>query len=758
MATFTGTTGDDTITPGLVTSGVVVVPAGTKPSNANDIINAGAGADTIDSGGGNDTVAGQQGNDIIRLGDGNDTALWNPGDGSDTIDGGAGFDTLDFFASNASEIVALSSNAGHLRLSRDVGSVTLDVDAMEKVVFHAFGGTDSITVGDLSGTDVTQVVINLEGVLGSGSGDAVADIVVFNGTDTSNSITISGVGGSIAIAGLPWTAAVSAADAFDRLVVNGGGGNDTISAAGLGTTLASLTIDAGLGNDTVIGSAATDVLLGSAGNDVVTGSAGNDIIFLGAGSDRAIWNPGDGSDTIEGQGQTDTLEFNGSAATENFTLSANGGRARLFRDVAAVTMDLDDVELLVLNAGSGSNSLQVGNMTGTDLVGSIVYVGGSQVDTVDASAAFNDMIVTGGGGADSLIGGNGDDYFRYFSGADAASGEVVLGAGGVNDTIQLFNTGAIGFSAVTLSGLERLQFASGNSSVTFKGDQIGGSGIERVTGGAGSDAVIVKGNLLDLSTVLFSGWNDATDRITLFGTADVSHLTGSVRNDVIHGGGGADRMAGEAGNDVYYVDNIGDRTIEEAGGGTDTVYSAVNYVLASGQHIETLATTLLAGTGAIHLTGNELGQRINGNNGNNGLNGLAGNDVLAGYGGHDWLKGGAGNDTLAGGAGFDNFVFDTALNAATNVDRITDFNVTADTIRLDNAVMPGLGATLGTLAAAKFWKSTTGLAHDADDRIIYETDTGKLFYDANGNGSGGAVHFATLAPNLALTNADFVVF
>ncbi|MGO4842881.1 calcium-binding protein, partial [Rhizobiaceae sp. 2RAB30] len=86
-----------------------------------------------------------------------------------------------------------------------------------------------------------------------------------------------------------------------------------------------------------------------------------------------------------------------------------------------------------------------------------------------------------------------------------------------------------------------------------------------------------------------------------------------------------------------------------------------------------------------------------------------------------------------------------------------DFNVPQDTIRLDNAVMAGLGTTLGTLAAAKFWKSATGLAHDADDRIIYETDTGKLFYDSNGNAAGGAIHFATLAPYLALTYADFQV-
>ncbi|MGO4837458.1 calcium-binding protein, partial [Rhizobiaceae sp. 2RAB30] len=93
----------------------------------------------------------------------------------------------------------------------------------------------------------------------------------------------------------------------------------------------------------------------------------------------------------------------------------------------------------------------------------------------------------------------------------------------------------------------------------------------------------------------------------------------------------------------------------------------------------------------------------------------------------------------------------------TNVDTIVDFNVVADTIRLENAVMPGLGGATGTLAAGKFWKSISGLAHDRDDRIIYETDTGKLFYDANGNAAGGAVQIAKLAPGLALTHADFVV-
>jgi Ca2+-binding RTX toxin-like protein len=116
-----------------------------------------------------------------------------------------------------------------------------------------------------------------------------------------------------------------------------------------------------------------------------------------------------------------------------------------------------------------------------------------------------------------------------------------------------------------------------------------------------------------------------------------------------------------------------------------------------------------------------------------------------------------GEDILTGGAGNDTFFFNSALSASANVDRITDFSVPADTIRLENAIFTALGTTTGTLAAGMFWKSATGLAHDASDRISYEIDTGKLSYDTNGSAAGGSIHFATLSANLALTNADFIV-
>ena len=67
-------------------------------------------------------------------------------------------------------------------------------------------------------------------------------------------------------------------------------------------------------------------------------------MVLGAGNDTAQWDPGDGSDIVEGQAGIDTLLFNGANIGENIDISANGERARLFRDVGTITMDMNDVE------------------------------------------------------------------------------------------------------------------------------------------------------------------------------------------------------------------------------------------------------------------------------------------------------------------------------------------------------------------------------------------------------------------------------
>lgn len=155
------------------------------------------------------------------------------------------------------------------------------------------------------------------------------------------------------------------------------------------------------------------------------------------------------------------------------------------------------------------------------------------------------------------------------------------------------------------------------------------------------------------------------------------------------------------------------------------------------------------------LFGDSGNDKLNGGGGADSLFGGSGNDSLTGGNGTDILNGGAGNDAMTGGSSADVFVFDTALTAS-NRDTISDFNVLADTIHLENAIFRGTAA--GDLAVGAFRSNTTGQAQDGSDRIIYEHDTGKLFYDRDGNGTTySRVQFATLDDGLAVTNTDFFI-
>ncbi len=129
-------------------------------------------------------------------------------------------------------------------------------------------------------------------------------------------------------------------------------------------------------------------------------------------------------------------------------------------------------------------------------------------------------------------------------------------------------------------------------------------------------------------------------------------------------------------------------------------------------------------------------------------------DTLNGGNGNDTLIGGAGNDALNGGVGTDFFRFESALSAATNVDTIAGYSVADDTIQLSRGVFTAFGAN-GALSAAAFRSGTSAL--DADDRIIYDSATGHIYYDADGNGAGAQILFAQVTAGLALTNADFSI-
>ena len=127
----------------------------------NDTLLGGNGADFLLGGDGNDLVDGNQGNDVALLGAGDDTFQWDPGDGSDVVEGQDGADTMLFNGANINERMDVSANGGRVRFTRDVGNIVMDLNDVESILVKALGGADTLTVNDLSGTDVTNVAPDL---------------------------------------------------------------------------------------------------------------------------------------------------------------------------------------------------------------------------------------------------------------------------------------------------------------------------------------------------------------------------------------------------------------------------------------------------------------------------------------------------------------------------------------------------------------------------------------------------------------------
>ena len=193
--------------------------------------------------------------------------------------------------------------------------------------------------------------------------------------------------------------------------------------------------------DTINAGGGNDIIESGGGNDVVTGGQGSDTAILGSGNDTFIWNPGDGSDVVEGGSGTDTLVFNGSNVNENMTLSANGSRTRLFRDVGNVTMDVNSMENIDINALGGADNITIDDLSGT---------GVKQV-AIDLSSPSGSG--TGDGAADTVTvnGTAGDDHITVstsgnsavvkglaaqvtVTGAEAANDRLVINGLGGNDT------------------------------------------------------------------------------------------------------------------------------------------------------------------------------------------------------------------------------------------------------------------------------------------------------------------------------------
>jgi Ca2+-binding RTX toxin-like protein len=260
----------------------------TVDGGANDDTLLGSnGIDLLLGGDGDDFVDGQQGNDVGFLGAGSDDFQWDPGDGSDIVEGQDGSDTLLFNGSGGDEIFAASANGGRVLFTRNLGNIVMDLDNVEAIDLNALGGVDLTTVNDLSGTDVTELDVDLAGL--GGPGDGAADTVVVTGTNDDDLAVVTGNATGTSVLGLPARVDIAGAEAAaDRVRVNSLAGDDVVEASGLAAGAIQLTADGGEGDDVLIGGDGDDTLLGGEGDDVLIGGPGLDVLDGGGGDDVEI--------------------------------------------------------------------------------------------------------------------------------------------------------------------------------------------------------------------------------------------------------------------------------------------------------------------------------------------------------------------------------------------------------------------------------------------------------------------------------------
>jgi Ca2+-binding RTX toxin-like protein len=668
----------------------VTVDGGT----GNDTILGTNGADLLRGGDGDDFIDGQQGNDTAFLGAGDDVFQWDPGDGNDRVEGQDGTDRMLFNGSAGAEEFEASANGGRVRFTRNLGNIVMDLDDVEVIDLNTLGNTDKTTINDLSGTDLVEINVNQAGAIGGTTGDGAADTVIVNGTGGDDIIDVVGAGTSVSVFGLAARVNVTNVEAAnDSLVISALGGDDGVTATTLPANVIKLTIDGGAGDDTLLGSQGDDTFRGGDGDDFIFGDNGNDRAEMGAGDDVFQWNPGDGNDTLEGQDGSDTMLFFGANIAENVDITANGGRVTFFRNIASVTMDLNDVEGIEFRALGGVDNIVVGDLSGTDVTridldlrgpngggdgaADTVTVKGTQGDDAFGAAGdaggvtvfglqatvnifspeqANDRLTLDGLDGDDVLdatsleadaiqltmnGGFGDDVFLGSAGNDFINGgdgddTALMGAG--DDTFQ-WNPG---------DDNDILEGEDGFDTMLFNGAGIN----ENVTISANGESVTFFRNVasvtMDLHGVEAIDFNalGGVDNVVvndLSGT-DVTevNLNLAATSDGTAGDGAADTVTvfGTNGDDVAVV--VGDA----AGTSVLGLAAQVNITGAEAAN-DRLVLNALDGDDVVEASGLAAGAiRLAADGGN-------GDDVLVGSSGDDTLTGGAGDDVLIGGPGQD---------------------------------------------------------------------------------------------------------
>jgi Ca2+-binding RTX toxin-like protein len=368
-------------------------------NTGNDSLLGGSGNDTLLGNLGNDTLDGQGGNDSLNGGDGDDTfLLGNKSGGHDTADGGDGRDDLLVVGTGNADVIGVDAVSGLLRLTKGTATLTASAN-VETATVNALGGDDVITVSSLNGV--------------------LPSLLTINGGDGDDSLSAAG-----------------AEIGRVRLVMNGDAGNDTVIGS--------------LGNDSLFGGDGMDQMNGLAGDDVLQGQAGNDTIGGGDGNDTI--GGGDGIDFLTGQNGDDSI----TGGTGNDTLRGMDGNDTLAGQAG------DDI----LNGMDGDDSVLGG--TGQDAIS-----GGAGNDTLDGGR--NDDTINGNSGNDKIRGDHGNDYINAGTGSDTVNG------GDGHDTI------------IATDGFDLLNGGDGNDSINAgDGNDIltGGDGNDTLLGGAGNDILL----------------------------------------------------------------------------------------------------------------------------------------------------------------------------------------------------------------------------------------------------------------------------
>ena len=449
----------------------------------------------------------------------------------------------------------------------------------------------------------------------------------------------------------------------------------------------------------------------------IFGNGGNNRLALGFSTGQA--------DKIDGLAGNDTINGFGG----NDSIIGGVGVDLLFGSEGADTLEGGDGGDTL--KGGDDNDLLSGG-TGYDLL-----EGNDGDDTINGNLG-NDFLV-GGAGFDVLNGNEGRDTINGNAGNDLINGGLgndrLIGEAG-NDTIN--------------GGADTDEIFGGNGNDEINGNQggdilNGDSGNDTLFGGKAPD--IIRGQVGN--DFLYGG----TENDTLLGGEGTDRLFGEENNDLLLGEGGVDSLYGGAGNDTLQGGNGNDQIF--GGAGSDRI-------VESGDINFTITNTTLNARGTDTFTGIE-SARLNGGGSINILNASAVTNltvILDGGGSNDTLRGGANNDDLIGGVGSDRLTgnggSDRFMYFGLNQggDTITDFTPGVDAIAISAAAF-GAGLTVGTLAANRFVVGSS--ANDTGDRFIYNDNTNRLLFDADGSGSGNAITLATFSGNPTLSNTDIEI-